>query len=347
MTPTEGSVLSEYYQNQQRGRRSPDTQGLANDIRIGPDRRTAGYDFLGNLVYLDTGERVKNQDMPEDLLPSNFYPNQYNGSADSAIPEDLSQPMVGPDSAYGPYYELGPFGPYDTRDINDSRHPDNPNNRPQADTGAGGYQAPTQAEMREMAQQAQALREANEARTREAEAELAADGGTSIQGGFDQYGNMYGSQPYHYGQGPTPDQVKPIPQVDITPYPQVAPDEPRPYVEPYMPDRMPDRAMGLGDLEDQIGYDPRPRPQAPPTQPTQSAGYLRSTGEGGAGINSYYDEINAYLANHSQDEVQQAMGTYGVSQEDVDAARAYQTPQPQYARGGLSRMLKKVIRKVR
>ena len=60
------------------------------------------------------------------------------------------------------------------------------------------------------------------------------------------------------------------------------------------------------------------------TPPTQSAGYLRSTGEGGAGLNSYYDEINAYLANHGQDEVQQAMGSYGVSQADIDAAKAYQ-----------------------
>jgi len=62
------------------------------------------------------------------------------------------------------------------------------------------------------------------------------------------------------------------------------------------------------------------------TPPTQSAGYLRSTGEGGYGLNSYYDEINAYLANHSQDEIQQAMGTFGVSQSDIDAAKAYQTP---------------------
>ena len=301
MTPQQGSVLSQYYNSQRQGRRSPDTQGLANDIRIGPDRRTAGYDFLGNLVYLDTGERVKNQDMPEDLLPSNFYPNQYNGSADSAIPEDLSQPMVGPNSAYGPYYELGPFGPYDTRDINDSRHPDNPNNRQVPDVAPDNYQQETglqdPTEIRTVSKEQQVAYEqfmaeldarsraaATEAaageRTAAAEAELAADSS-----------NTY-DEP----------QVQPFPQV--APYPQV-------------------------------------EPQAP----TQSAGYLRSTGEGGGGINSYYDEINAYLANHSQDEIQQAMGTYGVSQEDVDAARAYQ--QPQYARGGLSRMLRKVNRKVR
>jgi len=29
-------------------------------------------------------------------------------------------------------------------------------------------------------------------------------GGISIQGGIDPYGNLYGSMPYHYGQGPTP-----------------------------------------------------------------------------------------------------------------------------------------------
>lgn len=87
---------------------------------------------------------------------------------------------------------------------------------------------------------------------------------------------------------------------------------------------------------------PYPQVEPLPQAPTQSAGYLRSTGEGGYGAQAYYDEINSYLANHSQDEIQQAMGTYGVSQEDVDAARAYQTPQPQYARGGLSRMLRKV-----
>lgn len=398
MTPQQGSVLSQYYNSQRQGKRIPGYQGNVNDMRTtAPDGRSAYVDDYGDMYYMDTGERVETR----------------------AIPEDLSQPMVGPDSAYGPYYELGPFGPYDTRDINDSRHPDNPNNRPQADTGAGGYQAPTQAEMREMAQQAQALREANdartaeaeaelapepdyydratglpsekemmrlqrefelreanEARTREAEAELAAEDGISIQGGFDQYGNLYGSEPYHYGRGPKPDQVKPLPQVDITPYPQVAPDEPRPQVAPDEPSPFP-YGYGLGDLEDQIGYDPRPRPLPevditpyPPVAPElsipnpqpdpylgprerplpqlgtpPSAGYLRSTGEGGAGLNSYYDEINAYLANHSQDEVQQAMGTYGVSQEDVDAARAYQ--QPQYARGGLSRMLRKVNRKVR
>lgn len=267
MTPPEGSVLSEYYRNQQQGKRIPGYQGNVNDMRTtAPDGRSAYYDDYGNMYYTDTGAPVETRE----------------------IPEDLSQPMVGPNSAYGPSYELGPNGPYDTRNINDPRHPDNPYNQ----------QAPTQP-----------------------------DGGISIQGGFDEYGNLYGSQPYHYGQGPTPAETpRPLPQVDMTPYPQVEP-------EMSIPNPQPDPYLG-----------PRERP-IPQVEPTQSAGYLRSTGEGGYGAQAYYDEINAYLANHSQDEIQQAMGTYGVSQQDVDAARAYQ--QPQYARGGLSRMLKKVIRKVR
>ena len=195
----------------------------------------------------------------QDVYPPDYvYPQPQettNYGTGTVIPEDLNQPMVGPNSAYGSTYALGPNGPYDTTNINDPRHPDNPNNRPQV--------------------------------------------------------------------------------------PGVTPNETRP--------------------ESETG---------------RSAGYLRSIGDGGAGINSYYDEINAYLANHSQDEIQQAMGTYGVSQDDVDNARNYQfstaqtpevvpdmpqTPevvtdyipsnvyrgiedmkQPQYARGGLSRMLRKV-----
>ena len=34
-------------------------------------------------------------------------------------------------------------------------------------------------------------------------------GQVSIQGGFDEYGNLYGSMPYHYGKGPTPDMQGP------------------------------------------------------------------------------------------------------------------------------------------
>jgi hypothetical protein len=320
MTPTEGSVLSEYYQNQQRGRRSPDTQGLVNDIRIGPDRRNAGYDFLGNLVYLDTGERVKPQDMPEDLSPSNVYPNQYNGSDNSVIPEDLSQPMVGPNSAYGPYYEFGPNGPYDTRNINDPRHPDNPNNRQVPEVEPDNYQRETglqdPTEIRTVSKEQQAAYEQFmaelDARSRAAEAEAAAGERTAaaeaeLAAGDGGYPNPMASSIIGDDRG--------------TPYPTFDPS-----------------------LNPQIGTTEPQKPIYPPA-PTQSAGYLRSTGEGGYGAQAYYDEINAYLAGHSPEEIQQAMGTYGVSQEDVDAAKAYQAPQapqPQYARGGLSRMLRKV-----
>jgi hypothetical protein len=83
---------------------------------------------------------------------------------------------------------------------------------------------------------------------------------------------------------------------------------------PKMPDYQP-------QVQQQIQYqEASPYVDTQPAAPTQSAGYLRSTGEGGYGAQAYYDEINSYLANHSQDEIQQAMNTYGVSQQDVDQA---------------------------
>ena len=425
MTPQQGSVLSQYYNSQRQGKRIPGYQGNVNDMRTtAPDGRSAYVDDYGDMYYMDTGERVETR----------------------AIPEDLSQPMVGPNSAYGPYYEFGPFGPYDTRDINDSRHPDNPKNRPQVAEEepyqkvrpeVRPEQTLTNDEVRQQMQDSVALQELNEElylktgrtytdirqaqeaikslreaevpivetgrsqaaleekrRTAEAEAELAAelddyDRATGLpsekemmrlqrefelreaneaeanearkrEAEAELAADNYQDYPHRGGVGPTRENYDPSLDPDYDPN-----------YNPYQ-----HQAYGLGDLEDQIGYDPRPRPQVAPDEPypqvapdvplfdpkpasylgpgerplpqlgtPPSAGYLRSTGEGGAGLNSYYDEINAYLANHSQDEVQQAMGTYGVSQEDVDAARAYQ--QPQYARGGLSRMLRKVNRKVR
>jgi hypothetical protein len=34
--------------------------------------------------------------------------------------------------------------------------------------------------------------------------QMPSEGGISIQGGFDEYGKLYGSEPYHYGRGPKP-----------------------------------------------------------------------------------------------------------------------------------------------
>jgi uncharacterized membrane protein YqiK len=334
MSPTEGSVLSQYYRGQQQGRRIPGYEGNVSDMRTtAPDGRPAYVDDYGNMYYMDTGEPVETR----------------------AIPEDLSQPMVGPNSAYGPYYEFGPFGPYDTRNINDPRHPENPNNRQVPEVEPYEKVRPEQTitndEMRQMMQDSAALRYLNEElyaktgqsyntlqeaqRAKEAEAELAAEP--------DDYDRATGLQ--------DPTEIRTVSKEQQAAYEQFM-------AELDARSRAAEAEAAAGErtvaAEAELAADPsntytqpqvQPLPELAPPAPTQSAGYLRSTGEGGYGAQAYYDEINAYLAGHSQDEIQQAMGTYGVSQEDVDAARAYQ--QPQYARGGLSRMLKKVIRKVR
>jgi hypothetical protein len=404
MSPTEGSVLSQYYRGQQQGRRIPGYEGNVSDMRTtAPDGRPAYVDDYGNMYYMDTGERVQ----PVAPVPTSAaYPPDYfnpptapvnDYGTGTVIPEDLSQPMVGPNSAYGPYYEFGPFGPYDTRDINDSRHPDNPNNRQVPEVEPYEKVRPEQTitndEMRQMMQDSAALRYLNEElyaktgqsyntlqeaqRAKEAEAELAAEP--------DDYDRATGLQ--------DPTEIRTVSKEQQAAYEQfmaeldarsraaeaeAAAGERTAAAEAELAaDSDRNRATGLPSLEEMEARmqaeelikqraDQRPVVQEDPYQPqdnepqvfpypvlpepTQSAGYLRSTGEGGYGAQAYYDEINAYLANHSQDEIQQAMGTYGVSQEDVDAAKAYQAPQapqPQYARGGLSRMLKKVIRKVR
>ena len=138
MSPTEGSVLSQYYKGQQQGRRIPGYEGNVSDMRTtAPDGRPAYVDDYGDMYYMDTGERV--QPVAPVSISAAYPPDYFNPPTPpvndygygTPIPEDLQSPMVGPNSAYGSTYALGPNGPYDTTNINDPRHPDNPNNRPQ------------------------------------------------------------------------------------------------------------------------------------------------------------------------------------------------------------------------
>jgi hypothetical protein len=63
--------------------------------------------------------------------------------------------------------------------------------------------------------------------------------------------------------------------------------------------------------------------KAPYTEPERSAGYASAIQN--QGLDTYYRDINNYVAaNHSPEEIQEAMQFYGVSQADVDAARDYQ-----------------------
>ena len=64
-----------------------------------------------------------------------------------------------------------------------------------------------------------------------------------------------------------------------------------------------------------------------------SDAYKYATGEGGMGLDAFYNNINQFLAtNPDQQAISSAMAQYGVSQEDVDAARALTKP----ATSGLS-----------
>lgn len=362
----DGSVLSQYYRGQQQGRRIPGYEGNVSDMRTtAPDGRPAYVDDYGNMYYLDTGAPVKTREIPEDVLsprfgPNSVYSNKYqqdvyppdyvypqpqettNYGTGTVIPEDLNQPMVGPNSAYGPYYDFGPYGPYDTRNINDPRHPDNPNNRPQV----APYDMQTSSEV--LPTQTTSLGTSYRHNADGTLTEIGYDG-QPISGYTPEqltiHNEVTGVTPAQYqyvwnGQGydkvplgpNQPQRPLPTPPINVDEMPI---DLSKPY--PLLPPQ-----------PDQPTY-PTTNPDPLP-EPKQSAGYLRSTGEGGYGAQAYYDEINAYLANHNLDEISQAMNTYGVSQEDVNNARNMKQPQDadaakqqlQYARGGLSRMLRKV-----
>jgi hypothetical protein len=83
-----------------------------------------------------------------------------------------------------------------------------------------------------------------------------------------------------------------------------------------------------GALEDDLSGSNLSTPTSPLSQvaadlPKPSAAYQYATGTGGIGLDAYYGNINKFLANNpDQQAITNAMAEFGISQEDVDAAKA-------------------------